>query len=285
MISFSSLAVADEAEEASDIVSATEETNIDNETVEETEIMNNSIGAEIRLLQLEKAITKNLLKGERAVEVLKALGHNTSELEAILDEMRLLLAEVQEADPEAHDSVQIFVDLKSDARALTKQFRDKIRELLDDAKLNEIREQIREMTNDELENYSKRIRNRIRQLNRNQLHRLYGIIGETNETLAEEYENGNITVGQIKSQVCKTVNQMTKEKKNQIFSELKEYKIRRKINAQVSADDAATNFQVREQTRLNNRLQKAETTNDAQLQQQIQNRIGNKTNNGNGKGK
>ena len=36
--------------------------NIDSETEKEIEIMNNSLGAEIRLLQLEKALLKNILK-------------------------------------------------------------------------------------------------------------------------------------------------------------------------------------------------------------------------------
>jgi len=49
------------------------ESEIDDDTEEEIEIMNNTLGAEIRLLQLEKAITKNLLKGERSVAVLKAM--------------------------------------------------------------------------------------------------------------------------------------------------------------------------------------------------------------------
>jgi len=210
---------------------------LDNETEEELEIMNNSLGAEIRLLQLEKAILKNLIKGERAVEVLKAMQFNTSVLESILDEMKLLLEEVNETDPDSNDSVHVFVDLKSKARNLTKQFRETIKKLLDDEKIKELKERIREMVGDELENMSKKIRNRIKQFNRNQLHRLYGIIGETNNSLIDEYENGNISLAQIKSQICKMVNQMTKEKRYQIFSEVKENNIRKKIKAQASADE------------------------------------------------
>lgn len=214
-----------------------DEDYLDNETEEEIEIMNNSLGAEIRLLQLEKAILKNLLKGERAVEALKTMEFNTSDLESILGEMRLLLEEVQGADPGSNDSVRVFVDLKIDARNLTKQFRETVKDLLDDEKIKELKERVREMIGDELENYSKKIRNRIKQFNRNQLHRLYGIIGETNNSLIEEYENGNASLKQVKSQICKMVNQMIKEKRYQVFSEVKEDNIRKKIKARASADD------------------------------------------------
>ncbi len=57
--------------------------------------MNNSFGAEIRLLQLEKALLKNILKGEMAVQVLIGLNFTTTELESILTEMKALLEEVR----------------------------------------------------------------------------------------------------------------------------------------------------------------------------------------------
>jgi len=264
MVSFASLALADEeagenhngqfeggtqnGENETSDTNETEESEeneteepdedyLDNETEEEIEIMNNSLGAEIRLLQLEKAILKNLLKGERAVEVLKAMGYNTSNLSSILTEMRLLLEEVNGTDPSSNDSVRIFVDFKRDARNLTKQFRETVKALLDDEKIKELKERVRELVGDELQNYSKKIRNRIRQFNRNQLHRLYGIIGETNNSLIEEYEKDNVSLEQVKSQICKMVNQMIKEKKFQIFSEVKEDNIRKKIKAQSFADD------------------------------------------------
>ena len=245
------------------------ESEIDDDTEEEIEIMNNTLGAEIRLLQLEKAITKNLLKGERAVAVLKAMEYNTTEVDAILEEMRLLLEEVQAANASANDSVQQFVDLKSDAKKLTTEFREAIKELLSDEKIRELKEQIREIVGEALQNYSKKIQNRIKQFNRNQIHRLYGIIGVTNESLADAYQDGNITMEEAKSQISKMVNMMTKEKKNHIFSELKKEKIDKKNYANEEAGDAMLNFEEREQNRSQTRSDKAK----------------NENNNGNGNGK
>jgi len=210
---------------------------LDNETEEEIGIMNNSLGAEIRLLQLEKAILKNIIKGERAVDVLKGLDYNTSDLEEILDKLGVLLDEVQAADPESNESVRIFVELKYEARNLTKQFRDSVKDLIGDTKVKELRERVREMVGDELENCSKRIRNKIKQFNRNQLHRLYGIIGESNYSLCEEYENGNISMEQVRSQINKMVNKMNKEKKSEVFSKVKEENIKEKINGKAFAED------------------------------------------------
>jgi hypothetical protein len=163
------------------------------------------------------------------------MGFNTSNLTIILNKLNLLLDEVQNAEPSSNDSVKIFVELKHEAKNLTKQFREVVKELLGDHKIKELREQVKEMAGEKLQNYSKKIRNRIKQFNRNQLHRLYGFIGEYNGSLLEDYENGNISLEELKSQIHKIVNQMTKNKKYQIFSDVKEDNIRKKIKAQDSA--------------------------------------------------
>ena len=232
LISISSLAIADEPEGENE----TEE-DVDNETLKEIEIMNNSLGAEIRILQLQKAIIKNLLKGEMAVDVLEGLDYNTTSLEAILIEMNNTLQEVKALNTSSNDSVQQFVELKSQAINLTKQFREAIKDLLDGEKLKEIRERIREMMSDELENCSKMIRNKIKQFNKNQLHKLYGIIGDVNNSFIEEYLNGNVSLAELKIQISKTINQMNRERKYEIFSEIKEGNIKKKIHAQASIDD------------------------------------------------
>jgi uncharacterized protein YxeA len=248
MVSISSLVLADEAGKHqgkdNDDQNETDESNendLDNETKKEIEVMNNSLGAEIRLLQLEKALLKNILKGEMAVQVLIGLGFNTTEnntieLESILAQMKVLLEEVRVANTSSNESVQIFVSLKNESKNLTTQFRETIRELLNDTSLREIRERIKEMLSNELDNYGKRIRNLIRQFNFNQLYRLYGIVGGANSSFVNDYFNGTLPLNETKLQLCKIINQMTKEKKYEIFFDIKEDNIRKKIHAHDSLE-------------------------------------------------
>jgi hypothetical protein len=209
----------------------------DNETEHEIGIMNNSLGARIRLLQLEKAILTNLVKGTMTVQVLKGLNVSTTKLETILANLSDVLDAVRAADPAANDSVQVFVQLKNESRNLTKQFRDTLRLLLDDETIAMIREQLRNVTSDELQNCSMKLRHWIRNFNMNQLYRLYGIIGETNNSLLAQYLDGNISLNQTKFQLYKMINQMTKEKRHMIFSEVKEENIKKKIQAHTAMEN------------------------------------------------
>jgi len=245
---------------------------------EDITIMEYQVGAQIRLLQLEKAITKNIIKGEMVVGVLNETGYNTTVLEAILAELEMLKEEVQSADPNSTDAVEIFVDLKSDAVELTKDFRDAIAALLDEQTKEELRERIREMVCEQVQNLSKNIQNHIRQFNRNQLYRLYSIIGLNDTSLSEEYRNGNVTVDQVRLQISKMVNQMTKEKMNQVFSELKESRIRDRIESQICMDNATAGFQERKEARLRNRLDQVQNMSGNQLKHEMENRLMNRIN-------
>jgi hypothetical protein len=151
--------------------------------------------------------------------------------------MYVLLEDVKAINTSSNDSIILFVEYKHDAKNLTKQFRETIKELLNEEKLNEIRERIREMVSAELENYSKMIRNKIKQFNRNQLYKLYDIIGEGNNSFVDDYLNGNLTIAEVKIQINKEINQMNREKKFEIFSELKKENIKNKINAHASIDN------------------------------------------------
>lgn len=290
MASVSSLALADEESE-------NEEEPVDDETAEEIEIMNNSLGCEIRLLQLEKAITKNLLKGEMIIDVLEGLDYNTSDLESILSEINLVLDEVKEADPNSSDAVEVFVGLKSDSKNLTKQFRDTLKDLLSDVKYKEIKEQVKEIASEKLGNYSIQIRNRIKQFNRNKIHGLYGIIGEANNSMVNQYMNGTMNLSRVKLQLNKMINMKIKEQKQEIFLKIKKEKLQKKNNATSEAENIAKNFSQMQQERLQKRLENANNSGNEKLIQRIQNQIENKANGnnagnsqsenakGNGKGK
>jgi hypothetical protein len=229
--------VNDETNESINTTSNPSGHHFGNDTEREVSIMNNSLGARIRLLQLEKALLNNILKGTMTVQVLKNLNVTTTQLEKILNNLSDILKEVRATDPAANDSVLTFVQLKNESKNLTTQFRTTLRVMLNNETIAMIKEQLQNITSDELQNCSMRLQHWIRQFNQNQLYRLFGIIGETNISLINEYINGTISLNMVKLQLHKKVNQMTKEKRQMIFSEIKEENIKKKIHTQAMLED------------------------------------------------
>lgn len=245
----------------------------DAKTRAEIECMGNYIGAAIRLLQLDRAIDKNILLGDGVVDFLQTLEYNTTDLEAILVEFKLLLAEVQAADPNASDAVQVFVDLKSNAIELSKEFRDTIHILVDEGTKETLRARFGEMTSEQIQNLSNMIKNKIRQYNKNQLYRLKDFLGETNESVFDKYQQGNITWTQLKDKIRSFTKNMTQEHRSELFGELKESRIRSHIQTRLYLDNVSEGFQIRKEARLTHRLYQGQNMTEGSLRAAFEYRI------------
>ncbi len=260
--SMMSFALADEADDTED-----------EETIEEIEIIQYKFGAEVRLLQLEKVLTRNIMIGEKIIEILQELEVDTTELELILTEMELLNEEIQSADPNSEDAVEQFVDMKNESINLTKEFRVTLHGLLDEEAVVSLREQMKDFYKEEMQSLREQIRNMIRNFNRNRLHSIYEIIGLFGEELLEQYNDGEVTIAEVKIQLREYFNNLTKEERQHLFAELKMNNIRGVIHAKAAFEDACEFAHVRKETRWNNRLLRINDIEDSSLRGEMNNRI------------
>jgi len=231
MTSIVSLAFAVQADDSTG--DEPENNSVDSETAREIQVMNNPLGAQIRLLQLEKAIITNILKGDMTVQVLQGfeVTVDTTELEQILENLTENLSKVRAADPDANDSVQLFVELKHNSTNLTTQFRNTLRLLLNDTTIAAIKKELKNIYSNELQDCSMKIRHWVRQFNGNQLYRLFNLTGEVDTSLLEQYLGGTIDLDQVRLHLYSMVNQVTKDKQNDLYSEIKGESIRNNIQA------------------------------------------------------
>ena len=101
----------------------------------ELKVMCEPYGAQVRMLQLQKQIQANLLKGEKILDLLESgnytlnntnLSNKIDGLEDILDKMEVLIEEIQDTNFTNKTQEQLaadFVDIKEEATDLTKEFR------------------------------------------------------------------------------------------------------------------------------------------------------------------
>ena len=251
---------------------------IDKETQQQTEIMNNKLGAEIRLLQLEKAIIRNIEKGEQILLFINESDIDSTNLQVILAEFDLLLEEVQHADYNSSEAVSIFVDLKHDAINLSKEFREIVHGLFTNSMYNQIRQKIRNMTCNQTQNLSNSIKNKIRQYNSDQFLNICQLIGENHSREIVCYQNGSMTQKQMKHNITHRFNQTDTEKQFNFITSLKQQKIRDRIQSQNQVQNASEGFQQRQENRFQRRLQRIEDFPDNPLYNQLMMRMQNKLN-------
>ena len=254
----------------------TEDVEVDEETEEEIVVMNTGLGAEVRLLQLEKAITRNILRGQEVIAKAKEAEKDVSELEAIIAEMETLKTEVQEADPESENSVKEFVDLKSDGIELSKNFRGTARALLKSEEITQLRNRIKERNIGEQTNLTQKIREKIRAFNAEQLQKMCGILGIEDSELIDKFENGEVKLNEVKTQIKEQFRAMTQEERKESFAQLKEEGVKRNVFRKAAVQKAKLNFLVRKETRLTKRLNQVDAIKDPEKRDKLQNMISNR---------
>jgi len=235
--------------------------------------MHQGKGAEVRLLQLEKAITRNILFGEDIIAKISENGGDVAELEAIIDDLEALLAEVQALDPEADDAVEAFVDIKKEAISLSQEFKKIARPLLSKEDKAELRKKARHVAHERMKKITEKVRNRVRKHNAIQLAKTYEVLGISDEDVIEQLKNGEITIKEVKVAIKEEVQSMSKEEKKETFRELKDAGVKRRKNVKVAVDKARVRAITKHEERLDKRLKASENIKDGARKDKIQERL------------
>ena len=235
MLSVMPFAVAEETTGATEQV-------FDSETTIEVRSMINTNGAEIRFLQLEIALAKNILKGEALIEAFNQVEQDTIALEKILNELEVLEAEVEKADYDSENVAETFVAFKQEAKDLIKSFRETTREMrqsLTNKQLKELRATFEEI-NSEINSQVKEIREKIRTKSRihnvGKFGKVQGILGDKHDELLIKFKNGEITLEELKEKMRLSISNMEEESRRDFYVKAKEENLRRGVFARAAGE-------------------------------------------------
>lgn len=180
-------------------------------------------GAEMRFLQLERAISRNILIGTTVVEVIEK-NHpdsNTTDLKIILGDMEVLLNDTKETDLAGMDPSQIateFVRIKKQSINLTHEFRNEARAFLNSSDISEIHSRIGNVNNS-LNDLNEMIKEMRKEMNAHRVNQTFSCMNMTSinypelEQLLERIREGNITLNEIEEAVKGIFGNMSSQEK------------------------------------------------------------------------
>lgn len=269
-----------------DINPETGEPIVSGETGNEIMAMQLGPGAKVRLLQLEKAIMKRILRAEKVIEYIEDYPDaDTSELAGILAELQVLKEEVLEAEPQGNneETVKQFVDLKNDAISLTKQFRETASEILSAGDKTALLEKFKEIDRTELKELNQQIVQLIREYNAQRVERVFSKIEEKKPEFVKKIRNGKMKMVAVKGAMVKAVKALKPVKRANAFRKLRQVNARKRAFKKAKIAVAKTKFLKRRVQRLNQRVNrigkklkkigKKLKVNAEKIKQRIKNRI------------
>jgi hypothetical protein len=247
------------------------------DTVEEVSSMGLKTGAELRIIQLEKAITRNILGGNEVISVVEDKGKDASGLEALLTELEALKLEVQGIDPEAEDALESFVSIKQEALEVSKEFRETARTLLEQGDRLAIAARIKEMDKTDLKQYNEQIRSRIHAQNAEIVRKTFEALGIDNEELISKVSNGEANSSEVRDEVRNAVQAMTPEERKAAWANLKESGVKKDIAVRARIEKARLNINERKATRLDYLAKASEKIKDPERKARVQSALENRS--------
>lgn len=186
---------------------------IDDETEEEIELMDDSIGSQVRVLQLRRAALKSVITSEIVVKYVE----NSSDADSLIAELKLLKEEADTLDYTSASVVEDYVAIKRDISEVVKDFRESVRDQLSVEDREKIKTEVKEAFdgNVELESLKTEIQNSNNALNANRSEKLMERFGSSDSDFAERIRSGELTKAEVQEFMKLTWSKLSSEEKRE----------------------------------------------------------------------
>jgi hypothetical protein len=216
---------------------------VDANTEREIKTMNTIYGAEVRMLQLEKSISRNILVGAKVLEVI-AINNPQADLndaQNLLNQLEALLLDVQNFDlnQDKNTLVTNFVAMKKEAIDIAKEFKEITSTMLTEDDKQQIKEEIKDMDKTELNNLNQAIKEAIRSANADRMQGLLTILGVSDPELVQDIEDGNATKQEVKDALKGAFKDLNSEERKIAAAKIKE-----QLNKRIAAEKYAVNVAI-----------------------------------------
>lgn len=243
---------------------ANESGDDENTTYNQAAAFESVYGAQVRMTQLEKAVTKNVLWGDAIIAEIKAknASADTAGAEAVLAELKALKEEIAAAAPVAGDEVaKLFVDLKHDAIDLTREFRYEVNKILKAQDVTGMKKRLGARFFNETLELERKINQTRSRYNAEKLESFLTAVNVSDPALLERVRNGSASAKDIREAFKNAYNGLEPEKKADAYLAIKERTAKRNVFIRAVADKVV-NRQL-EQTigRMEKRLEAAQKLN------------------------
>ncbi|MFH0956874.1 MAG: hypothetical protein V1813_03355 [Candidatus Aenigmatarchaeota archaeon] len=239
--------------------------SLHNETWCQIDIMGTSHGAEVRLLQLQKSIERNIIYGENIVEWIGDVNssYNTSAMESLIDELKEIRDEVASVNlsEDTEELVRQFVDLKGDAINVTAEFRELAHDFMKETEagwpdwnLNKTEKEVDVW----MKAFNKRLNQSIRDHNAEVVRVKLSDMQNGSLDLFYKVKNGDLTPEEANDQLRSMLLNMSTDRRNHAVMNMAKKKASMSVKVHSAAEKAKEKQMERLFERLTKRLDKME---------------------------
>lgn len=206
-------------------------------------------GAQLRLLQLEKRIDIQIDSANNIISKIESENStfNTTQLKEIVLELEALKNEIPSSDLNESSDIlaQNYVALKAKAINLSQEFKDIAQDAFGDKKLEQVREEIKAQVKMKQNEKNETIEDLKAKYNGEKLENFLGKLDIISNKTIDQVKSGEINLGEVRSQIMLSMQNMTKEQQKEFLDKLKETRIKYEIEAKEQKQNIIQNATVK----------------------------------------
>ena len=223
----------------------TEETEVELE--EEAELMSTIQGAQYRLDQLALSLENQIEHAKDILSELELSEEVMNVLNGYVVDMELLLERVKAIEPSgtASEMAAEFVAIKKEAITLTQEFRRTLTSSINQQKIEQVKERVREMKELRQEEFKAQLKEKKENMYMNRLNDVLEAIGADVDDIMQQLENGEITREEARELIRERINAMSEDDHEELREKIKEQAEEAKENFQARKEEAKANFEAK----------------------------------------
>ena len=193
---------------------AQEEEAIDDDTLEEAELIAESTkGAQVRVMQLTRAVARAHVAGEKIVEEISGNGGDVTQLQGILNQIKGVKDELEAVDYESDDVAGLYVSIKTQMKEMTKEFRAESSPQLTAENRQAVQNALQ--NNAELTQLQEQVRSQIRNVNAERVQNMLSAMGASDSGLMSKVQSGTATKAEVKTKLMEHYQGLSEQAKQQ----------------------------------------------------------------------
>lgn len=201
-------------------------------------------GAEVRLLQLERAITRAIMQGERIINYAQEQEFSEVNIDVMIEvvaDLRALRVQVQEVDSTSETVVREFVALRQEANTLTQTFRRASHQLFSEDDVNYLRGTVRAEVDvaAEVRARDSDIRQRICAHNAQQVQVLLDRMGVQQASLVADVRSCDVSKDEAMLELRRLYTALEERRREAAQQEVNEYRARVRVQQIAEAEASA----------------------------------------------
>ncbi len=213
--------------EATEGISQEDSQMISKEVSREIRVMNENLGAKIRILQLERSARVNYAKANAVMDYITTTypDQDITALEEIMTEITALAEEAKAHNPaeyEMKENIELFVSWKKQGQELTQAFREESNKILTEEDKEKIRQRFAEIERKAAEKIDEILAEAKKEHNAAVLQNAMERLGVEKLELIQQVRSGQLTPEEIKTRIRTEYKTLNEEQKMEIKQKLTE---------------------------------------------------------------